>query len=448
MAEEFEDKQGKCQQAKSLKAMLTLATTALLGGVTNEAEATESKLLEDWQFDSAFLYYSEADRVTAAELIISGTKVFENDEVLNLKATIDTLSGASANGAVAQPDIQTFTRPSGQGQYSIQANTTPLDDTFKDTRVQLNAQWTQPIAQDYTYSIGGHLSKEFDYLSLGFNNSLAIDFNKKNTTLALGFSYFYDVWSPIGGLPKPLASMLIGDSDDPQWDEEFAKTRMGSSDSKTTADFLLGFTQIINRRMLVQFNYSLSHVDGYLTDPFKIVSQVNTEGVVQDYRYEHRPNKRVKQTVYGQTKYHFDSAIVDFSYRYLWDDWQITSHTVDTRLYIPIAENTYIQPRFRFYQQGAADFYQPYLMQQDLLPEYVSADYRIGEMTATTLGIKLGIKLSHANTNTGYANELAFRLEYYQQTPTNPGFNQPGVLATQNIFPKVEAILAQVSYSF
>lgn len=426
--------------------MLTLATSALLGGVANEADAAESKLLENWRFDSAFLYYSEADRVTAAELIVSGTKVFENDEVLNLKATIDTLSGASANGAVAQPHIQTFTRPSGKGQYNIQANSTPLDDTFKDTRVQLNAQWTQPIAQDYTYSVGGHLSKEFDYLSLGFNNSLAIDFNKKNSTLAIGFSYFYDVWTPIGGLPKPLASMLIGDSDAPEWDEEFAKTRIGSSDSKTTADLLLGFTQIINRRMLVQFNYSLSNVEGYLTDPFKIVSQLDGDGYVQDYRYEHRPDKRLKQTLYGQTKYHFDVAIADFSYRYLWDDWKIRSHTVDTRLYIPITTDMYIQPRFRFYQQDAADFYQPYLMQGDKLPEFVSADYRIGEMTAMTIGIKVGFTLNNANT--GYANELAFRLEYYQQTPSNAGFNQPGVLSNQNIFPKVEAIIAQVSYSF
>jgi hypothetical protein len=58
--------------------------------------------------------------------------------VLNLKLTIDSLTGASATGAAAQPNVQKFTRPSGEGSYQTQAGQTLLDDTFKDTRVQLN----------------------------------------------------------------------------------------------------------------------------------------------------------------------------------------------------------------------------------------------------------------------------------------------------------------------
>jgi hypothetical protein len=80
--------------------------------------------------------------VSAGEAIFNAKKTFTNDEILNLKVTIDALTGASASGAVAQPDVQTFTRPSGQGQYTIAAGDTPLDDTFHDTRVQFNGQWT------------------------------------------------------------------------------------------------------------------------------------------------------------------------------------------------------------------------------------------------------------------------------------------------------------------
>ena len=106
--------------------------------------------------------------------------------------------------------------------------------------------------------------------------------------------------------------MLIGDSDNHTWDVEFDKTRIASEDDKTTTDILLGFTQVINRRMLMQFNYSYSMVDGYLTDPFKIFSIVNSSGITQDYRYESRPDSRIKQSVFAQSIYHLDSSVIRY----------------------------------------------------------------------------------------------------------------------------------------
>ena len=432
----------------NIKSALTVATVALLGTSSlAQAESSSMSNAQDgsWEFDSAFLFYSEVDRVSAGEAILNAKKTFDNDEVLNLKLTIDTLTGASANGAVAQPTVQTFTRPSGNGQYDIAADDTPLDDTFHDTRVQLNGQWTQPLAPDYSASGGFHLSKEYDYLSLGINGNIAVDFDRKNSTFSAGFSYFQDTFTPEGGIPKPLTSMLIGNSDASTWDDSFAQTRIDSEDNKTTTDILLGFTQVINRRMLMQFNYSYSMVDGYLTDPFKIVSVVNSNGVTQDYLYESRPDSRVKQSVFAQSLYHFDTSVLDVSYRYMWDDWDIASHTIDSRFRIPLGngfgKESYIQPHFRFYQQSAADFYKPFVLDNETLPKFASADYRIGEMTAFTVGLKYGMLVNHGH-------ELSFRLEYYRQTPTNAGFDEPGVLNDVELYPTVDAIIGQVTYSF
>ena len=429
---------------KNIKAALTVATAALLGtSNTTQAQTAEE---DSWQFDSAFLFYSETDRVSAGEAIINAQKTFDDEDILNLKLTIDTLTGASANGAVAQPTVQTFTRPSGNGQYQVNENETPLDDTFKDTRVQLNAQWTQPLQQDYTLSVGGHLSKEYDYLSLGINSNLAVDFDRKNSTFSVGFSYFYDIFTPEGGIPKPLSSMLIGDSSDADWDENFSQTRLSSDDTKTTADFLLGFTQVINRRMIMQFNYSYSMVDGYMTDPFKIVSVVDSNGVSQDSIYESRPDSRAKQSLYAQSMYHFEKNVLDLSYRYMWDDWDISSHTIDSRLRIPLGDlwgkETYLQPHVRYYQQSAADFYRPFIQDNDMVGiEHISADYRIGEMTAYTLGLKLGTLINGEN-------ELSFRLEYYRQTSNDGGYESIGVLNDLELYPSIEAIIGQVTYSF
>ena len=62
-------------------------------------------------------------------------------------------------------------------------------------------------------------------------------------------------------------------------------------------------------------------------------------------------------------------------------------------------------------------------------------------MTAVTVGAKYGVVLNDGN-------ELSFRLEYYRQTPTNAGFAELSALKGQDIYPVVEALIAQVSYSF
>ena len=443
------------QPVVDLKSLLTIAATALLSTAPSSiahAETVDQTLsqsnryVEDnWSFDTAFLGYSEGDRVSAAEGVFSATRLFENDEVLNIKLTVDALTGASANGAVAQPNVQTFTRPSGSGQYTVAPGDTPLDDTFHDTRVQLNAQWTQPLFDHTRVSGGVHLSKEYDYLSLGLNSNVAIDFNQKNSTISFGGSLFQDTITPEGGIPIAFSSMAIRtDQNDSEWQNEFNDTRSGSEETKLTADVLLGFTQVINRRMLMQFNYSYSVVDGYMTDPFKIISVVNSEGLTQDNIYENRPDKRTKQSMYVQSMYHFDITVLDLSYRYMSDDWDVVSHTIDTRFRIPFGNDSYIQPHIRYYQQNAANFFSPFLNQEEYKispPNFTSADYRIGEMSTYTLGVKYGTVINHGN-------DISFRLEYYHQSPTDSGFESPGALAQLSLYEPIEALIFQMNYSF
>ena len=49
----------------------------------------------------------------------------------------------------------------------------------------------------------------------------------------------------------------------------FDATRQSGSDNKQTADVMLGITQVLSQRWLLQANYGLSSVNGYLTDPTK-----------------------------------------------------------------------------------------------------------------------------------------------------------------------------------
>lgn len=427
----------------SIAAALASATCALLGQSQAHAE-TDSSVLKDWKFDTAILYYGETDRVSLAEGVVSATKTNSDDSIFNVKLVLDTLTGASANGAVAQPTVQTFSRPSGKDSYQVAAGDTPLDDTFRDTRVQVAASWMQPFADTWRGTAGFNVSREYDYMSLGVNGLLEKDLFQRNTTLSAGLSYQFDSIDPVGGKPTPLSSMIVPADDD--YDDEFEGEdddhgAKNGSDDKTTLDMLFGVTQVINRRMLMQFNYGLSIVDGYTTDPYKVLSVINTNGVTQDIVYENRPDSRTKHSFFWQTKYALDNGVVDVSYRYATDDWEIDSHTIDSRLRFNLSGNSYIQPHIRYYQQSAADFYQPYLNQSADMPMYASADYRVGEMTAYTVGLKYGRTLENGH-------EWAVRAEYYQQDPKNAGFEQPGVLADLDLYPSVKAVILQFNYHF
>lgn len=438
----------------NIAAQLATATCVLLGSAqTHAATATSG----EWQFDTAILYYGETDRVSLVEGVVSATKDFGDDHIFNGKITYDGLTGASATGAVAQDAVQTFSRPSGKGGYQVAANTTPLDDTFRDSRVQLNANWAQPLSSGIAGGIGVHISKEYDYFSAGLNGNLSFDFNQKNTTLSVGSSFQYDQIDPVGGKPIGLSSMPMRpysdyDDDDEQsesensdefYDSAFTtqyQSREKSAD-KNTLDVLVGLTQVLNRRTIMQVNYGLSVADGYLNDPYKLLSVVDTTGVTQDIVFEERPDTRTKHNIFWQTKYAMNNGVVDVSYRYMQDDWDIKSHTVESRLRFNVGESGYLQPHFRYYRQGAAEFYRPFLLANEALPEYASADYRLGEMTAYTLGIKYGQKRANGDA-------WAVRLEYYQQNPQNAGFAEPEALQQQDLYPSIKAMVLQFNYSF
>ena len=233
-----------CFQKKQKKITLGLAAAscALLGSNFAHSEIKLPEFGEDWDVSAAILFYSETDRVSAAEPVIQAKKSIDTDEFLTFKLALDTLTGASASGAVPTNTAQTFTSPSGSGTYTAEAGETPLDDSFKDTRVALGASWEKPISRMDKIVLGANISKEYDYLSFSMSGLWSRDINQKNTTLSAGLSLAADTISPEGNIPIPFAEMNLPDT--PQ-------NRDGSSDNKNTTDVLLGITQVLDRNSLM-----------------------------------------------------------------------------------------------------------------------------------------------------------------------------------------------------
>lgn len=422
----------------SLKQKLRTATHLLLGASVIPAITPTIAIAEEpWHIDSALLLYSESDgRVQAFEPTLFLQKKYAERESLQVKLVLDSLTGATPTGALPQNTSQVFTRPSGDGSYTITPKETPLDDTFKDTRAEINMSYTKPWSRLTLLSYGAHFSREYDFDSFGANFGVARDMNQRNTTLSAGIGLEIDQFRPEGGIPIPFSAMQPAGT---------AQPRESDSDTKNLIDFLAGITQVINPHWLVQINYSLSHASGYLTDPFKYLSVLEDNSYLlatsDSYRFEARPDTRTKQSLFMEHKIHTYGNTVTASYRYFWDNWGIHAHTVDFRYRWNINHKNYLEPHLRFYNQSQADFYRPYLLASNIQANLLeaSADYRLAQFDGLTFGIKWG-HMIHADT------EWNVRIEQYQQKGQLKDIPEP--LQNLEIFPDMSAMILQFGYSF
>jgi hypothetical protein len=432
------------QLKKPIGATLASATCGLLGALPAAPVAAQEA--PKWEVDTSLLYYGEdASRVTDGSLTTSIRRVLDEDRSYGLSLTVDVLTGATPNGAVPANSVQTFTSPSGGQTYRIAAGEPPIDPNFKDTRVALSGNWQQALGDSMRWSAGFSGSDEMDYLHLGLDGRLERDFNRRNTTVFVGAAYGRDEVSPLGGAPVGLSPMLRsqGGGEDDEGDE-------GGGETKDVIDALVGVTQILSRRSLLEVAFSYSKNDGYLTDPYKILSVVDpvtgqpVPGPVGSrlnlYLHEQRPDTRAKTSAFVEWRYAFDRDSMAVNYRFMDDDWGIGSHTVDARYRWNISEDTYLEPHLRYYTQSAADFYRTVLFAGALLPQFASADYRLADNETYTGGFKFGHRTERG--------EFSVRLEYYHQTAKPSPGSAVGDLAGFDLVPPLSAVIAQFGYKF
>ncbi len=413
---------------------LALATLGLLG-LTTEQTAMADDSAKNWTFDTGLLYYKEGGgRVQAIEPVVNAAIDLGNDRTLTAGLVIDSLSGATPNGAAPAAMPQTFAQPSGRGKtYSAAPGATPLDHTFQDTRFAADLGYLFALSSNGHLGVGLSGSKEYDFTSVGTNAHYMIDLNQKNTTLSAGAAFEYDESDPVGGIPIPLTMMVNATKDG------------GTSKSKNVKDILLGVTQVLGPKGLLQFNYSLSQSNGYDTDPYKILSVVDSNAVPQYYVYEKRPSSRTKNALFAEYKrFVFGRDVVDFSYRYFTDSWGVRAHTADLAYRWNFSERKSLEPSVRFYTQTAADFYHAALFTgQDATVDNASADPRLGAFNAWTGGLRYGQVLANGR-------EISVRVEYYKQFGKVAGVPQQAATALSqfNLAPDLSAINISFGYRF
>jgi hypothetical protein len=422
----------KKKHGRHLRGRLLASSCALL------ATAGARAATDDWSFDSGLLYYAESDRVKATEPTVIVKRKLGDESSLSARFVVDSLTGATPTGAM--PSSRGASVTGASGSVSSTAGEFPLA-SFRDLRSAVSATWSRRMTSEWQLDVGGNFSVERDFRSHGANALLARDFNRHNTTLSLGASYEGDSIIPHGGVQLPLGE--VGGFD----------TLVASDAHKTIRGALVGITQVMNPSWIVSLNYSYSNSRGYLNDPYKVISILNTHlgGLIPIFGppigepvtslYENRPDTRNERAVYVVNKAYLAGSVAELSYRYGRDDWGIHSNTYELRYRLPFGDNFYFQPHLRYYHQTAADFYQRTLLDSDPLPVYVSADYRLANITGRTIGLEFGEDVEAGSV-------LRVRLERYVQSGNVDPRALVGVQQDYNSFPDLKAYFAQISYSF
>jgi hypothetical protein len=429
-------------KAGTARMKLMAASCALLGAGAARGQETrmappDSGLLEDWSVDSALAYYHEDGRIQAVEPVVDVAKVFADGQALNFNVTFDALSGASPNGALPSRAAQTFASPSGkpQHQYTTAAGQLPADPNYEDDRIAVGGSWTVPFTRVDQVSIGGKLSAEDDFFSATVNASIAHDFNDKNTTLSFGIDNEFDSIHPIGGAPVPGS------------DYELAEKQVGGK-TKDGVGVLLGVTQVMTRNWLSEFNLSVDRFHGYLNDPYKFTSIINSTGGTTGYEFESRPDQRTRKSAYWENRVAWSSKFsTAVSLRYMSDDWGVRSDTAQLHpRWTWSNRDRYIEPTIRWYRQTAADFYMPFILNTaPSTPGYESSDSRLGAFHALTYGVKYAQKLPGLGSRP--ESEISIRAEYYQQT-FEERVAVPAGLQGLDLYPGLKAVLVQIGWRF
>lgn len=431
----------------NLRAGLMAATCALLAPAV-KAQAVPGTDAQDTKVDAGLLYYQEDQgRIQSIDAIVKLSHDFGDERVLTATASVDSLTGGSPNGAVPQKTPQTFSTPSGSSLvprsgrgreeedddegggriYTVAPGEQALDPDFRDRRIAGDLNWSQPLGIGNKLGANAHVSVEHDFRSVSGSLQYSHDFNAKNTTLGLGFSGEFDSIKPVGGTPVPGSNY-----------EDFDK--IAGTQSKHVLGAQLGITQVLARNWIAQLNFSVDRASGYMTDPYKLVSQVDANGVTTGYVFEGRPDSRTRRSVWLGNKVALGSSVLDLSFRLGDDDWGIGSETLEARYRLKLGGSVYLEPHLRWYRQDAADFYRIYLIGADAGMANMSADPRLGAFTAKTVGLKLGMPRANGS-------EIALRLEGYQQDPKQHSSNLPG-LSGLDLNPRLRSVMLQVDWRF
>ncbi|MCB0528558.1 MAG: DUF3570 domain-containing protein [Saprospiraceae bacterium] len=223
---------------------------------------------------------------------------------------------------------------------------------------------------------GTSVSVESDYLSFGGSIGIRHTDPSQNREISLRLETFFDDmrWALFRSDKK---ATLI-------YPKELRGTEWFDRYRRNSYNLSLNLYQTLNRRMAVGIFSGLTYQQGLLSTPFHRV--YFNDGSL---KVENLPTRRVRVPLGLQWNYFaLDRLILRSYYRFYWDDFGITAHTIDLETPVRIDPLWTISPFFRFYTQTQADDFRAY-GQHSPEQTYYTSDYDLSAFQSYKAGLGL-----------------------------------------------------------
>jgi hypothetical protein len=213
------------------------------------------------------------------------------------------------------------------------------------------------LSASYIYSV------EHDYQSHNIGLNLSQDLFQRNSTLALGFTF---------------SDNDVGRSGDQAFHRSLLTAGAGAS-----------WTQTLTPATIGQLSYTFSWAGGYEASPYRFVPVQDSTGTVFKVP-ETEPDTRYRHAIVaGINRHLFTDSSLQGDYRIYFDNWGLTSHTIQLRYFVNFKDVT-LRIRERFYYQQGASFYKP---QYTEVEPFMVTDRELSTFWSNLVGVKVSWRL-------------------------------------------------------
>jgi len=374
----------------SLKQLLISLSSLLL----LEASSLASNLKDSMSF-GVNSYNDNAD-VNVYSPTLSLFKKVSHNWMLGFKMRIDAITAASISNGADGNHVDAVVTNATTGASSV-------SNSFAD-----DVRYAPTIMATYddgenTLTFGGYYSTEADYTGRAFFANYVRQLNEQNTALGIGISQSFDYWHPVfdRNLPK---------------------------DNRDESKIDFSINQLISPTFSMQAVYSFMYSEGFLSSPYHYVLQDDMA------RFENYPDTRTGHAFAVKGVYLLNNAnSMNFSYRYYFDDWDISSHTVNVEELHDFNSQFTSGLRLRYYTQTGSNFIKT-IGNYNVNDDYFATDYRMSAFDSYTIGIPFMYRFKDGD-------KINASIDYYQ---TSDNAHIKSWYGVNNI----SAVFTTLSYEF
>ncbi len=342
-------------------AMLTTSALALIPGLAQRAAAQADN---GWSLEYGYSMYSEGN-IPASKVSAGSRERYDID-------THQFALHAPLGSHISLGFDVAYEKMTGASPWFIEPNlagdpvVVMTGASIADARMDALSSLTFTGDKSRT-TLSGGMSMEDDYTAVNFGFGREKDFNEKATTFSWGIGFSTDTLDPRRTSFEPNPS----------------------KHAKKSGTFSLGVAQVIDRASVAQSTLTFQYADGFLSDPYKLVSSGGIN------RPDQRPGTRTQLSWLTRYRRHFERAhgSLHADYQLYWDTWAVTSNMVELGWHQELFELVTLAPSVRYYSQSSANFYNPYFAPGLLAGQNASSDYRLSPYGAVAFKLRADLRI-------------------------------------------------------